>query len=500
MEEAELYEKSGAPGLYDSLDGETRDLLSQAGVEEGQIGSDLGLNGLFGALSRLIRDEIAAPLKAAASLLAVILLCRLAACLEEARLGKTAALVGALACAGIVAAPLAELIAGVQTAAQAASAFLVASVPVYAGLLAASGSAVTGSSYSLLTLAAGNAIPLLVSGLVLPLLSLFLALALVSAVSGAGLDRLAKSLYGFAKWALVLAVTVFSGFLSIQTALNAQVDAATSKAAKLAVSSAIPIVGSAFGDAIAAIQNSVHAVKSGVGAFGISGRPVHLCPGGHPDRFVGGGVHRGPDRRGAVPGPEAGGFFGLLRRGGPDAPGGAGQHLHGVGGQRGGGAVRQGERMSGVLATVGALCVLLVAVEAAASLCGDSPMVGFVRGLVVTAALLSGLLSLVSSGWGLELSLAPAQDAGEELVSYVEDQALQAAQEELTSYLERLLAAAGLEAEKIQAAADIGEDGSIVCTGVSAWFRYPSDGERAWALLRGVLGEEIRIEVMTDGA
>lgn len=156
--------------------------------------------------------------------------------------------------------------------------------------------------------------------------------------------------------------------------------------------------------------------------------------------------------------------------------------------------------MSGVLATVGALCVLLVAVEAAASLCGDSPMVGFVRGLVVTAALLSGLLSLVSSGWGLELSLAPAQDAGEELVSYVEDQALQAAQEELTSYLEQLLAAAGLEAEKIQAAADIGEDGSIVCTGVSAWFRYPSDGERAWVLLQGVLGEEIRIEVMTDGA
>ena len=29
--------------------------------------------------------------------------------------------------------------------------------------------------------------------------------------------------------------------------------------------------------------------------------------------------------------------------------------------------------MSGVLATVGALCILLVAVEAAASLCGDSP-------------------------------------------------------------------------------------------------------------------------------
>ena len=230
----------------------------------------------------------------------------------------------------------------------------------------------------------------------------------MSAVSGAGLDRLAKSLYGFAKWALVLAVTVFSGFLSIQTALNAQVDAATSKAAKLAVSSAIPIVGSAFGDAIAAIQNSVHAVKSGVGAFGILAALCIFCPGGHPTALWVGVCTAGQIAGELFQAPKLGGFFGLLRRGGPDAPGGAGQHLHGVGGQRGGGAVRQGERMSGVLATVGALCVLLVAVEAAASLCGDSPMVGFVRGLVVTAALLSGLLSLVSSGWGLELSLAPA--------------------------------------------------------------------------------------------
>ena len=68
---------------------------------------------------------------------------------------------------------------------------------------------------------------------------------------------------------MVTAVTAFTGVLSVQTAVNAQVDAAAGKAAKLALTTGVPIVGGALGDAVTAIQNSVHIVKSGVGAFGI---------------------------------------------------------------------------------------------------------------------------------------------------------------------------------------------------------------------------------------
>lgn len=94
-------------------------------------------------------------------------------------------------------------------------------------------------------------------------------LALASPLCKSRFDHLISSLYGFAKWLLVLSVTLFSGLLSVQTMLGAQVDAASSKAVKLLASSAIPIVGGAFGDAVAAIQNSVQIVKSGAGAFGI---------------------------------------------------------------------------------------------------------------------------------------------------------------------------------------------------------------------------------------
>ena len=59
--------------------------------------------------------------------------------------------------------------------------------------------------------------------------------------------------------------------------------------------------------------------------------------------------------------------------------------------------------------------------------------------------------------------------------------------------------AGGVTAEKIQVETDIGEEGGIECTGVELWFAYPSQEERALAMLRGVLGEELSIRTQTGG-
>ncbi len=267
--EEDLYEKSGAAGLYDSLDVDTKSLLSQAGVQSGQAGDSLSWEGLFRAFSQILRDRLTGPLKALAAITVVTVLCRLANCFDPGGAGGAVSLTGTLVGAAVVAAPLLELMETAGRAVESACVFLLSAVPVYAALITASGSPAAGTSYSFLTLAAGSAIPILCTAVIFPVLHMFLALALVSSVSQVKLGRLGSSLYGFAKWLLVLAVTAFSGILSVQTALNAQVDAAANKAAKLVVSSAVPIVGGAFGDAVAAIYNSVRVVKSGVGAFGI---------------------------------------------------------------------------------------------------------------------------------------------------------------------------------------------------------------------------------------
>ncbi len=264
-----VYEKSGVGELYDSLNGDTKELLSQAGVDSALMPGSFTGEELFALLSQVLREKLTGPVKALAALTAIAVLCKLAACFGTGEVSGVVSLAGSLACAAVVLAPLLELLRAAQRAVESASVFLLAAVPAYTALMAASGSAAAGTSYSFFVLAAGNAIPILASTVIFPLLHVFLALALLSSGSKMRLDRLASSLYGFSKWLLVLAVTVFSALVSVQTALNAQVDAAANKAARLIASSAVPIVGGAFGDAVAAIQNSVHIVKSGAGAFGI---------------------------------------------------------------------------------------------------------------------------------------------------------------------------------------------------------------------------------------
>lgn len=267
--EEELYQKSGAGQLYSSLDQETRELLDQAGGAGGRLQGDWSAQGLLESLAEAAREKIYGPLQALAALTAVGLLCRLASCFEEGELAGTAQLAGTAACGIIMAGPVLGLMAVCRGLAESASAFMAAAVPVYGGLLAASGSTAAASGYSFAAMAAGGAIPLLAGGLLLPLLQIHLALSLTAGASGARLGKLTDSVYSFGKWVLVTAVTVFTGVLSLQTAMNAQVDAAAGKAAKLALSSGVPIVGGALGDAVAAIQSSVHIVKSGAGAFGI---------------------------------------------------------------------------------------------------------------------------------------------------------------------------------------------------------------------------------------
>lgn len=263
---SEIYEKSGAGELYDSLDQGTQDLLSQAGVEDGMWGASEGED-LFQVISQMLREKLTAPLKGVAALLAVVILCRLAGCFEE---GSGAALLaGTLACASVLTAPLLELIRAAEEVIDSACVFLGASVPVYSALLVASGNTAVSGSYSFLTLAASGLITGVSKALLMPLLHAFLMLSLASSLCGMKFDRLLTSLYSFSKWMLVFAVTLFSGILSVQTVLNAQVDAASGKTVKLIASSAIPIVGGAFGDAVGAIQSSLQIVKSGVGAFGV---------------------------------------------------------------------------------------------------------------------------------------------------------------------------------------------------------------------------------------
>lgn len=268
-DEAELYQNSGADTLIEALPEEAQSLLQNVGADPMEAPAPDAATKLFSALSEGFRAEWTAPARALLTLLASCVLCRLVQEFAAKELSYAVSVCGALCVAVTLLSPMASLLEQAARVTDAAAVFLLAAVPVYAGLLFTAGNTVTAPTYGALSLAAANAVSVLSSAVLIPVLRVFLAFSVASAVTSFDLKRLTDALYKVIKWALVLAVTVYTGVLSVQTIVANSAEMAGGKAAKMLVSGAIPIVGSAFSDAFSVIVSGAALVKNGVGAFGL---------------------------------------------------------------------------------------------------------------------------------------------------------------------------------------------------------------------------------------
>lgn len=272
----EQAEESGAGELAGELPPETQALLEELGISplDWESIQNVSAQRVWEALASAAGDQADGPLKAAAAVISALLLCALLGGLRlsfgERPLGRMAGLAGTLAVCGSVVPPVLSCIDFAASVIQAASRFLLACTPVLAGILAAGGQIASAGAYNLWMVAAGNAVSVLASGALIPLLRIFLAFSLVSAVSpGLELTGLCDWMAKAAKWLLSLGMTVFTGVLAMQTALSSAADGAGAKTVKFVVGSVVPVVGSALGDAVGAVQSSVKLLRSGVGAFGL---------------------------------------------------------------------------------------------------------------------------------------------------------------------------------------------------------------------------------------
>lgn len=90
-----------------------------------------------------------------------------------------------------------------------------------------------------------------------------------AALDDGRLEKLADGLRKLVSGALVAAMTVFSGYLGLAGVLTGAADRATVKAAKLAVSGAIPVVGGVLSDAAESAFAAAGALRGTIGALGV---------------------------------------------------------------------------------------------------------------------------------------------------------------------------------------------------------------------------------------
>lgn len=115
-----------------------------------------------------------------------------------------------------------------------------------------------------------NILSCLISRLLVPLVYLFLTLAVSYGALG---EELLKKCRDFLKWisvwCLKIILYVFTGYMGITGVVSGTTDAAALKAAKLTISGVVPVVGGILSDASEAVLVGAGVVKNTAGIYGI---------------------------------------------------------------------------------------------------------------------------------------------------------------------------------------------------------------------------------------
>lgn len=143
-------------------------------------------------------------------------------------------------------------------------------LPVMAAALAAQGG-VAGSAaiYTSGTLFS-TMMSSLISGMIAPLIYLYLAFGIGNAALGTEiLKNFQDTVKSFMTWSLKSILYIFTAYISITGVISGTTDAAALKAAKLTISSVVPVVGGILSDASETILVSAAMVKNAAGIYGL---------------------------------------------------------------------------------------------------------------------------------------------------------------------------------------------------------------------------------------
>ncbi len=143
-------------------------------------------------------------------------------------------------------------------------------LPVMTSAMAAQGGITTSTALYVGTAFFQTLLSSAVPALLVPLVYLYLAISVANSAMEEGLLQKLGELLKWAAGACMKAVLyIFTGYISITGVISGSADKATLKATKLALSSAVPVVGGMLSDASETVIVGAGLVKNAVGVYGM---------------------------------------------------------------------------------------------------------------------------------------------------------------------------------------------------------------------------------------
>lgn len=143
-------------------------------------------------------------------------------------------------------------------------------LPVMTAALAAQGGATTSAALYTGTVVFNSILSTGISKLIIPLIFIYIAVSVaVCAIDENLLNRIKDFVKWLMTWLLKISIYLFTGYIGITGVVSGTADAAAVKAAKLALSGIVPVVGSVISDASETILVSAGVMKNAAGVYGL---------------------------------------------------------------------------------------------------------------------------------------------------------------------------------------------------------------------------------------
>ena len=272
----ELLQESDADRLFGQLPEDTQKLLEKNGIDGVDSQSVLELDFwdiLKGGWASLT-SAASQPVRTLAVTVGIILLCALLNSMKSSFQNQTFermfSVVSVICVSSALISPIARMIRDTAGLLKEMSDFLMGFIPVYVGIVTASGKPVSAMTCSAALIGVMQVISRLAATVLVPLLAVYMAICLIGAacqeIDMSGISRMIKNVVVVT---LTFLMTVFVGLLSLQGTIASSADTVTVKTAKFAISTFVPVVGGAISEAFNMVQGGLGVIRSAVGAFGI---------------------------------------------------------------------------------------------------------------------------------------------------------------------------------------------------------------------------------------
>lgn len=259
---AEELHIPGVDGLYRQAEG--------YGVDPRE-GFSAGLSNVLSDAADQMEELLRAGLSTGLKLLAVVLLCSLAQCAGGGGEGLRAwELTGTLAITALTMTDMDAMIGLGRDTIGKMDAFSEIILPVMAALTAATGNISAAAVRQGATVLFSQLLLTAMDTLLIPLVYAYVAVNCAqAAVGNPGLERMAALLKSTVTFLLTSILLAFVGYLTASGAIAGSVDVSKVKAVRMAISRAIPVVGSILADASESVLIGAGVLKGTVGAVGL---------------------------------------------------------------------------------------------------------------------------------------------------------------------------------------------------------------------------------------